>query len=57
MKRRGTDAHAHVADLVAPPDAAERKRAKAVIAYRVDLLPRVDVPWWMGRWGWGWGIE
>ena len=57
MKRRGTDAHAHDADLVAPPDAAERKRAKAVIAYRVDLLPRVDVPWWMGRWGWGWGIE
>lgn len=41
MKRRGADADN--ADLVAPPDAAERKRAKAVIAYRVDLLPKVDV--------------
>ena len=51
MKRRGADADN--ADLVAPPDAAERKKAKAVIAYRVDLLPKVDVPWWDGEMGMG----
>ena len=27
---------------VEPPDAAERRKAKAVIAYRVDLLPKFD---------------
>ena len=56
MKRHGADDDLALAAPDAPPDAAERKRAKAVIAYRVDLLPKVDVPWW----GWGWvseGIE
>eukprot|EP00435_Cladocopium_sp_Y103_P017950 s2498_g4.t1 len=43
LKRRvGCDA-----DLVVPADAAERKKAKAVIAYRVDLLPQVDSAHWL----------
>eukprot|EP00434_Breviolum_minutum_P040190 symbB.v1.2.035707.t1/scaffold4874.1/size33602/1 len=30
-------------EVANPPDAAERRKAKAVIAYRVDLLPKFDV--------------
>ena len=39
---------------VEPPDAAERRKAKAVIAYRVDLLPKFDAT---GRSSGGWAPE